>query len=108
MRHAHGLHHYHLRKNPHRKHRSKFWRLVDRFIYIAIFVDIVMTLPQILQIFLERDASGVSALSWGAYIVTSGFWLMYGLVHRVKPIILSSVLWIIIQSFVVAGALIYG
>ena len=81
---------------------------MDKFIYIVVFVDIIMTLPQLLQIFLEKDASGVSALSWGTYIVTSGFWLMYGLIHKIKPIILSSIFWICIQVFIVIGVFIYG
>ena len=108
MRHAHGLFHFYSRKSSHKKHRSSFLKFIDRFIYLVVFVDIVMTIPQLLQIWLEKDASGVSAISWGAYILTSGFWLAYGLSHRIKPIVVSAILWIIIQLFIVIGVLIYG
>lgn len=102
--HAHGLQHFHSRKPKHKRHANKF----SKFIYAVVFIDIAMTLPQVLQIWLEKDASGVSAISWGAYTFTSGFWLAYAVIHKIRPMIISAILWIVVQIFIVIGVFIYG
>ena len=109
----HGQHHFfHRRKRGKDRdpylHPQRLKRAVDRIIYPVILFGILMTIPQILEIWVERNASGVSVISWSGYILTGSFWLLYGLLHREKPIILSSLVWICFEILIVAGALLYG
>src|SRR6476469_6389092 len=48
---------------------------------LSIFT-MVMTVPQILTIWIHRQANGVSALSWSAYLTGAVVWLWYGLRKR--------------------------
>ncbi|HKW33809.1 MAG TPA: hypothetical protein VJN92_12450 [Candidatus Acidoferrum sp.] len=44
---------------------------------LSIFT-MVMTIPQVLTIWIRHQAAGVSLLSWGAYFVSAAVWLWYG------------------------------
>ncbi|MFW5746020.1 MAG: SemiSWEET family transporter [Nanoarchaeota archaeon] len=68
----------------------------------------IMTIPQLCKIWVEKNAAGVSAVSWIAYLVTAFFWLTYGIMHKEKPIIFTYSGWIIIEVFIIIGTFVYG
>ncbi|MBW2976742.1 hypothetical protein KY347_04825 [Candidatus Woesearchaeota archaeon] len=108
-----GLHHFHKRKRIHEKHepyphQDKFKRFIDSTIYAVGIFGPVMTLPQLAKIWIEKNASGVSVISWGAYLFAAVFWLIYGILHKEKPIILTYALWIVLEAFIVLGTVLYG
>ena len=74
---------------------------------MSIFT-LLMTIPQVLTIWLGQQAAGVSVLSWGAYLLSALLWLWYGLQKRDKNIYLPCVGWIGLDIAVIAGTLIYG
>ena len=74
---------------------------------LSIFT-MMMTVPQILTIWRDQQAGGVSVLSWGAYLAAALVWLWYGLQKRDRNIYLPCVGWIVLDGAVVVGALIYG
>jgi uncharacterized protein with PQ loop repeat len=67
-----------------------------------------MTIPQVLTIWIGRQAAGVSLLSWSAYLVSAVLWLWYGIQKRDKNIYLPCVGWIILDIGVIVGVFIYG
>ncbi|HXJ54063.1 MAG TPA: hypothetical protein VNH16_21975 [Burkholderiales bacterium] len=69
---------------------------------------IVMTVPQIWTIWVGHQASGVSVLSWSAYLVSALLWFWHGLRKRDRNIYLACIAWIAADSAVIAGALVYG
>lgn len=80
-------------------------RRVLGFMSIA---TMLMTIPQVLTIWLGHQAAGVSVLSWAAYLVSAGLWLWYGLEQHDRTIYLPCVGWIALDAAVIAGALVYG
>ena len=88
-------------KDPHK-------RLVDRIIYIFVFLVPALATEQIWKIWRYKEASGVSLVAWIVFTVNSSVWLWYGILHREKPIIISSALWIIVDLFIVVGVIVYG
>jgi uncharacterized protein with PQ loop repeat len=110
---SHGLHHVHRRKKIHQKHRSNLpsnngKKFMGKAIYVVGVFGPIMTIPQLSKIWIYKNASGVSAVSWTAYLIAAIFWLIYGILHKEKPIILTYSLWIILEAFIVVGTLIYG
>jgi MtN3 and saliva related transmembrane protein len=108
-----GLHHFHKRKRIHQKHekypsKDKTKNLMDRIIYIVAIVGPFAVVPQILQIWIDRNAAGVSIYTFSSFIILSTIWLAYGLLHKEKPIIITHILWIIMHISVVTGILLYG
>jgi len=61
-------------------------------------------LPQVLAVFRGR-VDGVSVASWLLFAAFSVFFLAYGLVHRVKPMIFTYGIWIGIDLLVAFGTL---
>ncbi|HEY4488454.1 MAG TPA: PQ-loop repeat-containing protein [Candidatus Paceibacterota bacterium] len=108
------LHHVHLRKRRTRPGlepfpaRSAWKRLLDRVIYAAGIIGPIMTIPQILKIYGEQNASGLSPISWGAWTLLNIPWILYGLAHRERPIIITYTLWFFCNSAVFIGAMLYG
>ena len=69
---------------------------------------LVMTVPQVLTIWVGQQAAGVSALSWSAYLLSAVLWFWYGIRKRDKNIYLPCVGWIALNGAVISGAIVYG
>ena len=111
--HTIGLHHFQIRKRVFEKKEkypssSKLKRYMDKAIFVMGALGPIMTIPQLFEIWVRKNASGVSAVSWGSYFIIAIFWLAYGIIHKEKPIIFTYILWIIFDALIVAGALMYG
>ncbi|MGE5523993.1 MAG: hypothetical protein ACM3SS_09760 [Rhodospirillaceae bacterium] len=74
---------------------------------MSIFT-LLMTVPQVVTIWVGRQAAGVSALSWSAYLLSALLWFWFGIKKRDKNIYLPCVGWIALDAAVIAGAMIYG
>jgi uncharacterized protein with PQ loop repeat len=68
----------------------------------------LMTVPQVLTIWVGHQAAGVSIISWSAYLTSAVLWLWFGTHQRDKNIYLPCVGWIALDSAVIVGAVIYG
>ena len=51
--------------------------------------------------------SGISLITWLMYSVFDIPWIVYGFVHKEKPIIITYTLWFIVNMAVVIGSIIY-
>ncbi|HZA54422.1 MAG TPA: hypothetical protein VE616_09240 [Candidatus Udaeobacter sp.] len=74
---------------------------------MSIFT-MLMTIPQVLTIWLRHEAAGVSLLSWSAYLLSAVLWFWFGLKKHDKNIYLPCVGWIALDSAVIVGVVIYG
>ncbi len=83
-------------------------RLVDRLTFIVAVLEPVITFPQVYVIFENKTAAGVSLFTWVGYEVLTIIWLWYGIVHKDKMIILYQGLFMIVQTGVIIGGLLYG
>ena len=107
-----GLFHMHKRKRqtrkldpfPHPNHKIKF---IDDIIYFFAIIIPLMTIPQIWVIWVNKSAQDMSLITWGAFLVSAFVWLIYSIVHKDKPLIINSVLWVILESLVVIGIIIF-
>jgi uncharacterized protein with PQ loop repeat len=68
----------------------------------------LMTVPQVLTIWIEGNAGGVSIMSWSAYLVSACLWFVYGLQKRDKTIYLACVGWIALDAAIVAGVIVHS
>ena len=96
MTRQHTLIHVHINKKT-----STDW--LDKVAVWASFVYPAMGIPQLVEI-IKNQASGVSIASWLGFAVFSLFFMIYGIVHKIKPMIITYILWVIIDLLVVAAA----
>jgi uncharacterized protein with PQ loop repeat len=74
---------------------------------MSIFT-LVMTVPQVLTIWVGHQAGGVSIISWSAYLLSAVLWFWYGVQKRDKNIYLPCVGWAGLDAAVIVGAVIYA
>ena len=74
---------------------------------MSIFT-MLMTIPQVLTIWVGRQASGVSLLTWSTYLVSAFLWLWFGIRKRDKNIYLPCIGWILLDAAVIVGVVVYG
>jgi uncharacterized protein with PQ loop repeat len=82
-------------------------RIIDRCALVVGVLFPLTSLPQIFEILIAKDADGVSTITWASWVVLGLFWLAYGIVHKEKPIIISNIMWIILETIVVILSIIY-
>jgi uncharacterized protein with PQ loop repeat len=68
----------------------------------------LMTIPQVLTIWIGQQAAGVSIVSWSAYLVSAILWFWFGMQKNDKNIYLPCVGWIVLDLGVIMGVIIYG
>lgn len=88
------------------RHLGKKRRLsyFDKVASVAAVLYPMSGLPQVVLVF-RGQVDGVSITSWLLFTVFSSFFFVYGLVHRVKPMILTNFIWMALDLFVVIGTL---
>jgi uncharacterized protein with PQ loop repeat len=74
---------------------------------MSIFT-MLMTIPQVLTVWVGHQAAGVSLWTWGTYFFSAILWLWYGIRKRDKNIYLPCIGWIVLDSAVIAGVVMYG
>ncbi len=106
----HHLIHEHSDKENERYRRihEKQWIIfIDKYIYVIAAMSITMTLPQIWDIWVIRNVSGISLASWLAYTVASVAWLVYGIGHKEKILIFTNAIWVFLDLMIVLGIILF-
>ena len=78
-------------------------RSIDAVCLIFSVFNPLATAPQIVQLYSTHDSTGLSLLMWVLYLVGAIPFLAYGWVHRVKPLVVVNVLWVIIDLIMIYG-----
>ncbi len=100
MSRPHLILHEHIAK----KRRTSFF---DDIITAAAIIYPLMAVPQIIEVF-SGNTEGVSLIPWIAFTLFSALFLAYGIVNKLRPIIITDSLWVVINGLVVAGIIIKG
>ena len=82
--------------------------LMHRALGVMSIFTILMTIPQIVTIWIGHQAAGVSVLSWSAYLVSAVLWFLHGLRQHDRNIYWPCVAWIAMDVAVIAGVVVYG
>ncbi len=91
---------------PQRK--SRYITFLDKLTFVAGVIGPFTVLPQTYSIFHTKSATGVSLATWLLIFIVTFPWVLYGMAHKDKSIIVSFTLWEIVNLSVVVGVLIYG
>lgn len=73
---------------------------------LSVFT-MLMTVPQVLTIWVGRDAGGISLVSWVSYLVAACLWFVYGIQKRDKTIYLACVGWVVLDAAIVVGVIVH-
>ena len=98
------LRHIHKKKINNSGKKYKY-SIIDHLIYLVAFAGPVMTIPQVMDVW-STSAATVNEVTWTGYLAISIIWLLYGIKHKVKPIIFSNLLGLVTNGLIVVGLLI--
>ena len=106
-------HHIHKRKRIYEKkepypHPKPWKRILDKLIYVVGILGPLFTIPQILKIWVEKNATGISLITWIAYLIGAICFMLYGISHKEKPLIVIYSSLIVVDILVIIGILLYG
>lgn len=88
--------------------KSAYVRFLDRATLIIGIIGPFVVVPQIYSIFSTQSAEGVSLMTWFLMVVVNLPWVLYGIAHKNKALIISFTLWEIFNGMVMLGVILYG
>jgi uncharacterized protein with PQ loop repeat len=87
---------------------SSYTIFLDKLTLVVGILGPFTVIPQIYTIFSTKSATGVSLLTWVLIFIVTFPWILYGVAHKDKNIIISFILWEVVNFGVVLGVLMYG
>jgi uncharacterized protein with PQ loop repeat len=81
---------------------------LERILRLLSVLTMLMTVPQILTIWVGGNAAGVSLVSWSSYFFAACLCFVYGIQKRDKTIYLACVGWVLLDAAVVIGVIVHG
>jgi len=96
--------HFVLHEHIARKWRTTFF---DDVITAAAIIYPLTAVPQVIEVF-SGNTAGVSLVSWISFTLFSGLFLVYGILNKLRPIIITDSLWLVINGLVVVGIIVKG
>lgn len=100
-------HKYERRQGLKQQRRSPYIVFLDKLTFVVGVVGPFTVLPQIYSIFSTHSAAGVSLATWLLIFIVTFPWILYGMAHKEKSIIVSFILWEVMNLAVVIGVLLY-
>lgn len=86
---------------------SRGLRLLDKFVYTAGIISLLMMIPQLKLIYMAKNASGLEPMTWIVFALMDIPWIVYGLVHREPPLVFIYTMWLVANLLVFIGAVLY-
>jgi len=93
---------YSIHRHIKRKKKSVKKSKIDSLIYLAVVMGPLLTLPQLYSIWVQGQ-KGVSIITWVAYLIGAIIWLIYGIKHNDKPLVMVEAAWILVDIMVIIG-----
>lgn len=93
-----------LKKYP---HPDKKIRYVDNLVSIVAVIFPLTMIPQILEIWVYKNISGVSLLTWCLFLFFQIILVCYALVHKEKRLILMWSLWVVGEIIIITGLILF-
>ena len=97
----------HIMHIPRSKKERQSHTVVDTLALLVGFLQPLMTVPQIIVVFQAQNASQLSIITWVAYDIASVVLLTYGIIHKLKPIVVAQTVWLIVQSVLIFAIIIF-
>jgi uncharacterized protein with PQ loop repeat len=87
--------------------RTKGRTVIDDAMGAAAVIHPLTATPQVVQIYSTHHAADVSLLTWLCFMALGVVFLAYAILHKIKPLIVTQVLWFIMDVLIVTGVLLY-
>jgi uncharacterized protein with PQ loop repeat len=103
--------HVHKRKHenePAKKEPTVLMGILDKIAYPVAIVVPLSSLDQVIRMWVEKSAVGVSPILWIMLFLTSMFWITYASVHKVRVILVGHLVWFVLSSAVLIQMVLFS
>ena len=80
---------------------------MDKVVYAAGIVSLAIMFPQLKLVFWGKNAAGLEPITWLILALMDIPWIIYGWMHKEKPLVFIYTMWLIINSLIFVGSVIY-
>jgi uncharacterized protein with PQ loop repeat len=95
-------------KKEEKKIQKKYLPYFDEIFYLGAILNPLVALPQAFKIFAMQSAEGVSFITWLSYFGAAIALMIYGLVHKQKPIFWMNFTVLPVHILILLGIFIYN
>lgn len=107
-----GLHHFHRRGSSENhlffESKSGLIKLFDRLVYVGGVAGVIVTIPQLTKIWINQNVAGLSLITWLGLFGGTLFWVLYGFLHKARPIIFINLVYSVINLLIVIGIITFS
>ena len=99
---------HHAHKRTRKQADKQLVLMLDRVVLLgAIVMPLAMT-PQVIKIYTTQSASDLSLAAFLLLFFFTIPWVMYGFVHKEKPIIVMNIIWLFVHLSIIVGYFLYA
>lgn len=96
-----------MARHYHKHSKTKPGGWIDKAIYFFVFATPLFELPLAYVIYKNQSSANVSYATWIFFLISSVFFLIYGLRHKIFPLIICYSLYLVIEVIIVGGIFMY-
>jgi uncharacterized protein with PQ loop repeat len=96
------------KQHPKKNHKNTEVKFFDYIVYFFTIATPLFELPQAYAIYANRSAEDVSLLTWSFFLLDNLVWIIYAMKRRVLPLLITTILYLIIEAVVVVGIILYA
>jgi uncharacterized protein with PQ loop repeat len=87
---------------------QKFKRTIDHLIIFGAILYPIVSLPQLIKIWVRESAADVSFLAWTGYLIGASVLFTYGIVHKEKPLIVFYGAMVLVDIAIIISIVIFN
>lgn len=87
--------------------RRRTARVINNAMAAAAIVHPATAAPQVFKIYQTHSAASVAPLTWLGFMAVGTVFLAYGLLHKIRPMIITQVLWFAMDAVILTGVALY-
>jgi len=81
--------------------------ILDYLVYFFTFATPLFEVPQAIEIFANQSAQDVSIWTWAFFCIDNLVWIVYALHRNLRPVLITSILFEIIEVAILVGVILY-
>lgn len=90
------------------KNKIKKQEIDTKLVYIFGLATPLFMIPQAVAIFFNKNAANISLVMWSFFLLADVVWIIYGVHHKIRPLVYSHALYFIVESVIIAGIVLYS
>jgi uncharacterized protein with PQ loop repeat len=86
---------------------KKEQKQIDGLMWIVGIISPISGIPQVIIIYMNQSSANLSFFSWFLWFLMTIVYLLYGIVHRIKPMIFANAAWSLIYVLILIAIVLY-